>query len=132
MNESIVRLNRVGFENIMGYYILDDLTPKNITSSIKSIKANLAHNIDNYKYLDVRTKNEYAENHVKGAINLPLFELKESIHLLDKDSSYMVYCRTGYRSSVASSLLKRNKINNIINISEGISGLSKNKSISFS
>lgn len=132
INESIVRLNRVGFENIMGYYIIDDLTPKKITSSIKNIKANSAHDIDNYKYLDVRTKNEYAENHVKGAINLPLFELKESINLLDKDSNYMVYCRTGYRSSVASSILKRNKINNIINISEGINGLSKNKSISFS
>ena len=132
INESIVRLNRVGFENIIGYYILDDLTPKNITSSIKSIKANSAHNIDDYKYLDVRTKSEYAEKHVKGALNLPLFELNESINLLDKDSSYIVYCRSGYRSSVASSILKRNNINNIINISEGINGLSKNKSISFS
>ena len=132
MNESIVRLNRVGFENIMGYYILDDLTPKNITSSIKSIKANSAHKIDDSKYLDVRTKSEYAEKHVRGALNLPLFELNESINLLDKDSSFIVYCRSGYRSSVASSILKRNNINNIINISEGINGLSKNKSISFS
>tara|TARA_B100001142_G_scaffold97483_1_gene99443 strand:+ start:1204 stop:2568 length:1365 start_codon:yes stop_codon:yes gene_type:complete len=132
INESIIRLNRVGFENIIGYYILDDLTPKNITSSIKSIKANSAHKIDDSKYLDVRTKSEYAEKHVRGALNLPLFELNESINLLDKDSSYIVYCRSGYRSSVASSILKRNNINNIINISEGINGLSKNKSISFS
>ena len=131
VNESIVRLNRVGFENILGYYKIDDLTPKNLISTIKSIEASTAHNVNNYKYLDVRTKNEFEEKHVKNAINLPLFELKESIKLLEKDSNYMVYCRSGYRSSVASSILKRNKINNIINISEGINGLSKNRSISF-
>ena len=131
INESIIRLNRVGFENILGYYIINDLTPGNIISNIKSINASSAHKIKDHKYLDVRTNNEYDDKHVENAINLPLFELKESINLLDKDSNYIIYCRSGYRSSVASSILKSNKINNIINVLEGINGLLKNKSIPF-
>ena len=132
VNESIVRLNRVGFENILGYFNIDNSISKDLILTIKNIKASKAHSIENYEYLDVRTKNEYDEKHVKNAINIPLYELNESISLLNDNSNYLVYCRTGYRSSVASSILKRNKINNIINVSEGINGLVKNDLIAFS
>ena len=132
VNESIVRLNRVGFENILGYFNINNSISKDLILTIKNIKASKVHSIENYEYLDVRTKTEYDKKHVKNAINIPLYELNESISLLNDNSNYLVYCRSGYRSSVASSILKRNKINNIINVSEGINGLVKNDLISFS
>ncbi len=131
VNESIVRLNRVGFENILGYYDIGNSIPKDLTLTIKNINASKVHNIENFEYLDVRTKDEFDVKHVDNAINIPLYELNESINLLNNDSNYIVYCRSGYRSSVASSILKRNKINNIINVSGGFNGLVKNDLISF-
>lgn len=69
-------------------------------------------NIDVYKIMeekehiivDVRTKEEYDELHVVGAINIPVDEIDENIDL-DKDKIIFVYCRSGNRSSQAYSTL---------------------------
>ncbi len=132
-NESVVRLRRVGFENIIGCFISDMnvIELKSLTSSLTSESSYNAHNNKDYKFIDVRTKNEYNSKHVESSINIPLFDLNNNISLIDKNEKYMVYCRSGYRSSVATSILKKNKINNLINIREGMNGLLNNKSIRF-
>lgn len=48
--------------------------------------------------IDVRTKEEYEESHIKGSINIPYDELDES---LDKNRIIFVYCKSGGRSSIA-------------------------------
>lgn len=55
--------------------------------------------------LDVRFATEYAYDHLKGAINAPLHELRNYIPKLDKDKEYIVYCQTGRRSSAAAFIL---------------------------
>lgn len=54
----------------------------------------------NYIIVDVRTKEEYAELHVKEAINIPYDEIDENISL-DKDKKILVYCKSGKRSKIA-------------------------------
>lgn len=54
---------------------------------------------------DVRLPSEYAFEHVKGAINLPLTEIRQLLHGLDKSRSYVMYCQTGRRSSAAAFIL---------------------------
>lgn len=49
--------------------------------------------------IDVRTKEEYGESHIKGAINIPYDKIDESN--LDKDKIIFVYCASGTRSKVA-------------------------------
>ncbi len=54
----------------------------------------------NYIIVDVRTKEEYDESHVKGSINIPYDEIDENTNL-DKTKTILVYCRTGKRSTKA-------------------------------
>ena len=55
---------------------------------------------DNYIIVDVRTKEEYEESHIKGSINIPYDEINENIKL-DKSKTIMVYCKSGTRSNIA-------------------------------
>lgn len=58
--------------------------------------------------LDVRTKEEYDKWRIKNAILLPLDELEEKAEkiLTDKNIPLLVYCRSGYRSKIASQILE--------------------------
>ena len=59
---------------------------------------------DNYQILDVRTREEFDENHIKGAFNLPYNEINELISF-DKDTILFVYCKSGTRSKIAAQKL---------------------------
>jgi len=65
--------------------------------------------------VDVRTAKEFAEGSVKGAINIPLGQIKNrKEELLDK-KAVVVFCRSGMRSSKALSILKEQGFENVIN-----------------
>ncbi|MFD1928565.1 rhodanese-like domain-containing protein [Sporosarcina siberiensis] len=71
--------------------------------------------------LDVREVDEFAEGHIIGAINAPLSELKNGERsVLDEKQSYIVICRSGSRSIVASELLIKEGYD-LVNVSEGMS-----------
>ena len=72
--------------------------------------------MDNPYVLDARTKKEYEERYFKGAINIPLDELRENISKLDKSKEIYVYCKTGVRSYIACRILMQNgfKVKNIM------------------
>ena len=76
---------------------------------------------DHMVVLDVRGQTEYADGHVEDAINLPLDEMMDPAsmaNIKDNDNVY-VHCAGGYRSVIASSLLKRQGIHNIRNVAGG-------------
>ncbi len=60
---------------------------------------------NNYQIIDVRTKTEYEESHIKNSINIPYDTIDENTKL-DKNKTIMVYCKSGKRSSIAYSKLK--------------------------
>ena len=55
--------------------------------------------------VDVRTKEEYEESHIKGAINIPYDEIDEDVEL-DQNKKIYVYCKSGKRSGIAYETLK--------------------------
>ena len=59
--------------------------------------------LDDRVVIDVRTPAEYAAGHVAGALNIDVEgqDFAASIEELDKDASYLVYCRSGRRSAIA-------------------------------
>jgi phage shock protein E len=66
--------------------------------------------------VDVRTRDEYAEGHYPKAINIPVNMLTSRLGELGaKDSSIVVYCASGARSSLAQSILKDNGFTNVAN-----------------
>lgn len=71
--------------------------------------------------LDVREKNEYDENHIPHSISMPLGELEERIHELDKEKPIYVVCRTGNRSDLAAHTLSKSGYKQVINVIPGMS-----------
>ena len=130
--ESVIRLSRVGFENILGFLKGGFNTWKNSGKSVEYINRINSKKIDSYndfKIIDVRNLFEYNNGKIKKSINIPLFELSSFLNKLDKKGNYLIHCETGYRSMIASSLLKKNGFNNVIDISDGYQGYIKNNNV---
>lgn len=136
--ESIIRLARVGFEKFAGY--LDggyDAWTKagRRTDMIINVEADeLAMDIpfdQNIIILDVRRETEYADGHIKDAVNIPLSDLTDpgSMADLDEHNNIYVHCAGGYRSVIAASLLKRQGIHNLRNVAGGWSKIKDEEKI---
>jgi NADPH-dependent 2,4-dienoyl-CoA reductase/sulfur reductase-like enzyme/rhodanese-related sulfurtransferase len=69
--------------------------------------------------LDVRNLNEYETSHVKGALHIPVDELRFRLDEVPRDASIMVHCRSGFRSHLALRILKENGFKNVRNITGG-------------
>jgi rhodanese-related sulfurtransferase len=54
--------------------------------------------------LDVRRTSEYDDAHLAGSVNVPLHELPDRVHEVP-DGETWVHCKSGYRASIAGSLL---------------------------
>lgn len=87
-------------------------------SSTEAIK--LLDNID-YKFIDVRTNSEFLSGHIENSIHIPLQELENRLNEIDqiKQKNIIVYCRSGARSSNATSILLKNNFK-VQNLSGGI------------
>jgi hydroxyacylglutathione hydrolase len=72
-----------------------------------------------FQLLDVRTPHEWDEGHLPDARYLFLGELPEKVKNLDRDRPVVVYCASGYRSSLAASLLQANGFRNVQNVPGG-------------
>ncbi len=124
-SETILRLARVGYEKVIGYLangIQSWIDAGNPTEAITSIEPEqlAAHaEKENETILDVRRITEAESGHVKGATVLALNDFSKDLSTLDKNQTYYIHCAGGYRSMIASSILKANGFKNIINVHGG-------------
>ena len=126
--ETIVRMARVGFDKVKGYLDGGYDTWKNAgepTDMIIDVEADelmmdLPHD-ENLLVVDVRRPPEFAEGHLADAMNIPLNEMNDPISMatLEDTQNLYVHCAGGYRSVIASSLLKRQGFHNLRNILGG-------------
>jgi rhodanese-related sulfurtransferase len=75
--------------------------------------------------IDVRRPGEFSAEHVDGAINLPLDYIDENLSEFPKDKPFYIHCAGGYRSMIASSILKARGIDNFIDINGGFGAIQK-------
>ena len=82
----------------------------------------IAKNNPDVIFLDVRSKQEYKENHINYSINIPLYQLEQNVESILKDKSkiIIVYCQSGKRSKKAVKILKNLSYSNIYNLKGGI------------
>lgn len=85
----------------------------------------LKKNNKNIILLDVRSKQEFQEEHLNGAVNIPSFEIDAKIEnmLKDKKSIIIVYCKTGGRSSKALKKLQKLGYENVYNLKNGLDNI---------
>lgn len=72
--------------------------------------------------LDVRTSGEFKQEAIKGAINIDIMDnaFNQKIAQLDKNKTYLVYCRSGNRSGSACEMMSKIGIENLYNLSGGM------------
>ena len=128
--EAITRLSRVGFDNIKGYLkggVKSWIELNKRTNSIENINAQDFMNLNSkfdINILDVRSQNEYLSGSVDGSLNIPLINLTDNLDKLNSNKRSYIYCKGGYRSMIASSILNSKGINDITNIIGGYDSIS--------
>jgi hydroxyacylglutathione hydrolase len=75
---------------------------------------------DGLQVLDVRTQDEWEAGHVEGALHIPGNELQDRAGELPKDGMLAILCGSGYRSTVAASVLERSGFTNVVNVTGGM------------
>jgi rhodanese-related sulfurtransferase/rubrerythrin len=75
---------------------------------------------DQYCLLDVRQPGEYEQEHIPGAVLIPLTELQSSLDRIKKDKMTVVYCRSGNRSSSGVGILNGAGLENVFNMEGGM------------
>ena len=126
--ETIVRLARVGFDKVQGYLDGGFEAWKNAGEKIDIIinveadelMMDIPHD-PNLVVVDVRRPIEFGDGHLKDALNLPLNDMTDPATManLEEEQNLYVHCAGGYRSVIASSLLKRQGIHNLRNVLGG-------------
>jgi hydroxyacylglutathione hydrolase len=125
IEEARVRLARVGIEALGGYLDGGIATWKQAglaTASLAQISASeLDQRLrsDDVQVLDVRRAGEWEAAHIEQATWWPLDNFKVSPPEMDRDAPIAVHCKSGYRSMIASSLLRRAGFKNVSNVVGG-------------
>jgi len=93
-------------------------------AGIKTISAAEAYAIfgkSGVIFLDVREPDEFNAGHIPGAINIPrgLLESRVGEQITDKNTTIVVYCRSGVRSALASATLVKMGYKGILNMDGG-------------
>jgi len=129
--EAVTWARRVGVDRIVGYldsgmvaWALAGLK----TRSIKLLSAEDLHDMIagdfDFVLLDVRAPLEYEDNHIKGAINIPVADLRTRYNELNRDKTTVLICSSGNRSSLGASILEQHGFKDVYNIAGGMTGYS--------
>lgn len=123
--ESVLRLARVGYENVTGYLNGGIKAWPEKLDTVKSIEATeveaqIKKGVD---ILDTRKPSEWNTSHAKDAEFFPLADMPDNLKQLDKNKPYVVHCASGYRSMIACSIMKQKGFKNVTNVAGGFSAM---------
>ena len=129
--ESVTRLSRVGFDNVMGHLkggfaawlaagkevdVVDRITAEQFATEVETGKD---------KIVDIRKETEYTAEHVDEAYNKPLAFINEWIKDIDPEEHFYIHCAGGYRSMIAASILQARGYRNFTEVEGGFGAISK-------
>lgn len=136
--ETVVRMARVGFDNVTGYLnggypaweASGEAKDLIITVEADELAMDLPHD-PNLVILDVRKPIEFADGHIKNAINISLGDMMDPGKMADLEDHFNLYvhCQGGYRSIIACSIMKREGIHNLRNIDGGFAKMKDQKGL---
>lgn len=129
--ESVTRLSRVGFDNILGHLTGGFESWKQSGKETDSVKRITADQFANeYKHgiskvIDIRKESEYAAEHIDEAYSKPLAYINNWIKDINPAEHFYMHCAGGYRSMIAASILQAKGYRNFSEIEGGFAAISK-------
>jgi glyoxylase-like metal-dependent hydrolase (beta-lactamase superfamily II)/rhodanese-related sulfurtransferase len=123
--EAVLRLARVGYENVNGYLQGGINAWKSAGKKVETIKSISAKDfVDQLKksdnVLDVRKQGEVESGIIENAQHICLSKLQSQLNTLDKNKHYFIHCAGGYRSMMAASIMKQKGFDNVTNVLGGM------------
>ena len=116
-----LELARIGFDYVVGFTSTDDLGEtlqitqmgaRDFLASLESPQRPLI--------VDVRSAQEWSQDHLEGAVHIPLPHLLRQVGGIPRNAPLTVVCASGYRSSIAASLLEARGFERLVNVMGGM------------
>ncbi|WP_116108525.1 MBL fold metallo-hydrolase [Lewinella sp. IMCC34191] len=130
--ETVERLSRVGYDNALGY-LEGGLAAWEAyggeTDRISTIRAEGFDPLQAPRILDVRKETEFESGHLRQSTNLPLANLSQATSELDTDQEYYIHCGSGYRSTIAASMLQSRGFHRIVNVQDKVADILATESV---
>ena len=132
--ETITRLSRVGFDNVLGYLKGGFESWKNSGKEIDTFHRISPEEFaekfnENSKVIDVRKEGEYAAEHVNDAYSKPLAYINDWVGNINPDEHFFLHCAGGYRSMIAASILQARGYRNFTEVEGGFNGIKKTEKV---
>ncbi|NLY78991.1 MAG: MBL fold metallo-hydrolase [Lysinibacillus sp.] len=122
MEEILIALRSIGIDNVAGYADVNEmLSQAKQLDSYEQISPTEAKKLleeDGVTIIDVRNLTEYEEGHIEGAKHIMLGTLRKRLDEVP-DGKLIMQCRSGARSAIATSILKANGFEDVINLAGG-------------
>jgi hydroxyacylglutathione hydrolase len=116
-----LELARIGFDDVVGFISTDDLdetlqiTQMGARDFLASFESSRRPHL-----VDVRSAQEWNHDHLDGAVHIPLPQLLRRLGGIPRNAPLTVICGSGYRSSIAASLLESEGFDQLINVMGGM------------
>lgn len=128
--ETVTRLARVGYDNTVGHLKGGIETWKKAGKPLDKVDSVSAEELDSLRpasIVDVRKPGEYEAGHVDNAITYPLDFINDHLNDLHKGTKHYIHCKSGYRSVIAISILKKQGYKDLVDVLGGYSAIEKTK-----
>jgi glyoxylase-like metal-dependent hydrolase (beta-lactamase superfamily II)/rhodanese-related sulfurtransferase len=129
--ETVTRLSRVGFDNVIGHLKGGFDSWKAANKEIDNVNRISASqfakevNVKADTVIDVRRESEYRAEHVEESYNKPLDQINGWFAEMDAEKPFYVHCAGGYRSMIAASILKSRGVHNFKEIEGGFKAIAE-------
>ena len=120
LNDIVRYLVRAGFTNFAGYLVGGMMAWNNAGMHVESVRQMPVHEVKDagkrLQLVDVRAPDEWKDGHIPHARHFFLGELRERLDKLDRTKQTAVYCNSGYRASIAASILQQAGFERVCNV----------------
>ena len=129
--ETVTRLSRVGFDNVIGHLKGSFASWKEAGKEIDTVNritaAQFAKEVDVKadRVIDARRESEYRAEHVEESYNKPLDQINSWFAEMDNEKPFYLHCAGGYRSMIAASILKSRGVHNFKEIEGGFKAIAE-------
>jgi rhodanese-related sulfurtransferase len=124
--EVVTRLSRVGYDNCIGFLDGGFEAWKNSDKQVDSlpqVTAEELKGISDATVVDVRKSGEYLSEHLIDAIHVELDYINDQMSSVPQEGTFYVHCAGGYRSVIASSILKARGYHNMVDVAGGFKAM---------
>lgn len=127
--ETVTRLSRVGFDNVLGYLKggfktwIDTEKEIDVVNRISAEQFAAEFKTSESKIIDIRKESEYATEHVEEAYNKPLAYINDWVKDINPQEHFYLHCAGGYRSIIAASILLIRGCRNFTEIAGGFTAI---------